>query len=143
MANVTRILAAIEQGDPEQPRNCSRWSTASCADWPPRKWHRNGLGKHSKPRLSYTEAYIRLVDVDNVQHWDSRGISSPRPPRRCGGSLVENARRKLRDKHGGQFHRVDLSGVDPTAAARDDQLLLLDERPSSGWKACTTKRLDS
>ncbi|MGI6416683.1 MAG: sigma-70 family RNA polymerase sigma factor [Thermoguttaceae bacterium] len=127
MANVTRILAAIEQGDPRAAEELLPLVYGELRRLAAEKMAQERPGQTLQATALVHEAYIRLVDVDNVQHWDSRGHFFAAAAEAMRRILVENARRKLRDKHGGQFHRVDLSGVDPTAAARDDQLLLLDE----------------
>lgn len=55
------------------------------------------------------EAYVRLVDVEEQQSWDSRGHFYSAAAEAMRRIIVENARRKARIKHGGQVQRVDLS----------------------------------
>ena len=52
------------------------------------------------------EAYIRLVDVEKAQHWNSRGHFFAAAAEAMRRILVERAREKQRLKHGGDLHRV-------------------------------------
>jgi RNA polymerase sigma factor (TIGR02999 family) len=73
------------------------------------------------------EAYLRLVDVEQSQHWNSRGhffIAAAEAMRRI---LVESARRKSRQKHGGVLRRVELLEADGVVNTRPDELLAVDE----------------
>ena len=53
------------------------------------------------------EAYVRLVDVDKAQEWNSRGHFFAAAAEAMRRILIENARGKLRDKRGGDWQRVD------------------------------------
>ena len=54
------------------------------------------------------EAYIRLVDVDKVQHWDSRGHFFSAAAEAMRRILVESARRKQSIKRGGAYKRIEI-----------------------------------
>ena len=73
------------------------------------------------------EAYLRLVDVDKVQAWNSRGHFFAAAAEAMRRILVENARRKQAVKHGGGLRQVNLDQGDALAAAPPDDLLALDE----------------
>jgi RNA polymerase sigma factor (TIGR02999 family) len=73
------------------------------------------------------EAYVRLVDADKVQHWNSRGHFFAAAAEAMRRILVEQARRKQADKRGGQRHRVALDAVDVADASPADDLVALDE----------------
>ncbi len=73
------------------------------------------------------EAYLRLVDADQVQHWNSRGHFFAAAAEAMRRILVEQARRKRRPKHGGDLRRVDLDEALPLAPAPSENLLDLDE----------------
>ena len=77
------------------------------------------------------EAYLRLVDVEKVQHWNSRGHFFGAAAEAMRRILVENARSKGRLKRGGGddggWQRVELSAVEPQAAALGDDVLALHE----------------
>ena len=73
------------------------------------------------------DAYIRLVDVDKAQHWDSSGHFFAAAARAMRRILVDDARRKNAEKRGGDWQRVTLEEAGPVAQATRDDLLLLNE----------------
>jgi RNA polymerase sigma factor (TIGR02999 family) len=73
------------------------------------------------------EAYVRLVDVEQAAHWNSRGHFFAAAAEAMRRILVESARRKHRHKHGGGRARIELEGIELAAPTRDDDLLALDE----------------
>src|SRR5690242_2457276 len=108
MSEVTQILSRIESGD----------ATASAQLLPLvydelRKLAAARLA-HEKPgqTLQATalvhEAYLKLVDVEKVQHWDSRAHFFAAAAEAMRRILVQTARHKRRVKHGGHLQRRDL-----------------------------------
>jgi RNA polymerase sigma factor (TIGR02999 family) len=73
------------------------------------------------------EAYLRLVDVEKVQPWDSRRHFFAAAAEAMRRILVESARRKKRRKRGGGLKRVDLNEVDRACTSSLDELLALDD----------------
>ncbi|MDP6555822.1 MAG: ECF-type sigma factor [Pirellulaceae bacterium] len=73
------------------------------------------------------EAYVRLVDSDHQQRWDSRGHFFAAAAEAMRRILVENARRKKSLKHGGDLDRQRLAESQIAAVEADDDLLALDE----------------
>ena len=73
------------------------------------------------------EAYLRLVDMDQVRNWDSRRHFFAAAAEAMRRILVERARRKQTAKHGGHGQRIDLDQVEAVADARSTDLLALDE----------------
>jgi len=73
------------------------------------------------------EAYLRLVDRDAVQHWDSRWHFYAAAAEAMRRILVETARRRSRLKRGGAMKRVELDPVELTVDQPPDELLALDE----------------
>jgi len=127
MNDVTRILSAIEQGDPQAAEQLlplvydelRRLATAKMAHEKP--------GQTLQATALVHEAYLRLVDQEQAQHWNSRGHFLAAAAEAMRRILVESARRKSRLKHGREHARVDLdSGCQVTAAPSLD-LLALDE----------------
>jgi RNA polymerase sigma factor (TIGR02999 family) len=84
--------------------NCCRLSTRNCA-----------------------EAYIRLVDVGLPRHWNSRGHFFGAAAEAMRRILIENARRKARQKRAGGWDRVDFESLDVATGVTPDQLLAIDE----------------
>jgi RNA polymerase sigma factor (TIGR02999 family) len=73
------------------------------------------------------DAYIRLVDVEQAQHWDSRGHFFAAAAEAMRRILVDQARHKKSLKAGGQNQRLELSGIEPALAGPTMDLLALDE----------------
>ena len=73
------------------------------------------------------EAYLRLVDREQAQHWDSRGHFFAAAAESMRRILVENARRKQRIKHGGEMARQALDDVAIDAPDVHEDLIALDE----------------
>jgi RNA polymerase sigma factor (TIGR02999 family) len=73
------------------------------------------------------EAYLRLVDVDWAQDWNSRGHFFAAAAEAMRRLLIENARRKGRRKRGGDLRRRDLAVNEPFVAGPDTDVLAVDE----------------
>ncbi len=73
------------------------------------------------------EAYLRLVDTEHQQKWDSRRHFFAAAAESMRRILIENARRKQTVKHGGAFSRVILEEEDVAVPASEVDLLALDE----------------
>ena len=72
------------------------------------------------------DAYLRLVDVEEARHWNSRGHFFAAAAEAMRRILVENARRKQRLKHGGGRMRQD-GDLDFAEAEKPERMLALDE----------------
>jgi RNA polymerase sigma factor (TIGR02999 family) len=127
MTDVTNILSQIEQGDPSAAEQLLPLVYDEL-----RKLAAAKLG-HEKPGQTLPatalvhEAYLRLVDVEKAQHWNSRGHFFGAAAEAMRRILVENARRKAGPESGGGLHRLDISHVDPEAEKPDLDLLALHE----------------
>jgi RNA polymerase sigma factor (TIGR02999 family) len=73
------------------------------------------------------DAYIRLVDSEQVQHWNSRGHFFAAAAEAMRRILVDNARRKRRRVHGGDRQRVDLQDSPQASDIRLEEVLAVDE----------------
>jgi RNA polymerase sigma factor (TIGR02999 family) len=73
------------------------------------------------------EAYIRLVDVEQAQPWDSRGHFFAAAAEAMRRILVERARRKQSQKHGGDWKRIELNEAELASQQRADEMLAIDE----------------
>jgi RNA polymerase sigma factor (TIGR02999 family) len=127
MSEVTRILGAIEQGElhaaeqllPLVYDELRRLAAAQMA--------REKPGQTLQATALVHEAFLRLVGKDAEHRWDHRGHFLAAAAEAMRRILVDNARRKGRNKRGRDFVRVNLDAVEPAAAAPDDDLLALDE----------------
>jgi RNA polymerase sigma factor (TIGR02999 family) len=127
MSDVTQILAQIESGDPRAAEQLlplvynelRRLAAARLAQEKP--------GQTLQATALVHEAYVRLVDVEKAQLWDSRGhffASAAEAMRRI---LVDRARHKTAKKRGGTRTLADLREGDAIFAADSDDILLLDD----------------
>ncbi len=73
------------------------------------------------------EAYLRLVNTDEPQKWDSLGHFFAAAALAMRRILVERARKKRSEKHGGCHLRLDIDAIDLEAITRSEDLLALDE----------------
>src|SRR5262249_35328429 len=73
------------------------------------------------------EAYLRLVDINQAQHWNSRGHFFGAAAEAMRRILVDNARDKLRLKRGGHLQREELNPVDLITVAPPEEMLAIDD----------------
>jgi RNA polymerase sigma factor (TIGR02999 family) len=127
MNEVTRFLNAVEQGD----RNAAAQLLPLVYD-ELRKLAAQRLA-HEKPgqTLQATalvhEAYVRLADGKQAQHWNSRGHFFAAAAEAMRRILVEQARHKKSTKAGGQIRRVEFDSCQLAAPSRSVDLIALDE----------------
>jgi len=108
MHEVTRILSAIEQGDPQAAEQLLPLVYDELRRLAAEKMAQEKLGQTLQATALVHEAYIRLVDVEKAQHWDSRGHFFAAAAEAMRRILVEVARQKQRRKHGGDLCRQEL-----------------------------------
>ncbi len=127
MSDVTQILQQIEAGDPSAAEHLlplvydelRKLAAARMANESP---------DHTLQATALVhEAYIRLVDSEHAQHWDSRGHFFAAAAEAMRRILVNRARDKGRLKRGGQQNRVDLSSVELATDSEPEELLAIDE----------------
>jgi RNA polymerase sigma factor (TIGR02999 family) len=108
MSEVTRILSALEQGDPHAAEQLLPLVYEELRKLAAQKMAQEAPGQTLQATALVHEAYLRLVDVEKTQHWNSRGHFFAAAAEAMRRILVENARRKKRLHHGGAFQRVEL-----------------------------------
>jgi RNA polymerase sigma factor (TIGR02999 family) len=126
MSEVTRILSAIEQGDPHAAQQLLPLVYDELRKLAAQKLAQEKPGQTLQSTALVHEAYLRLVDVDKAQHWNSRGHFFAAAAEAMRRILIDDARRKRRPKHGGNLQRVALDDALPQADRHHD-LLALDE----------------
>ena len=127
MTDVTRILSAIEQGDPSAAEQLLPLVYDELRKLAAQKMAQENPGHTLQATALVHEAYVRLVDIQKARHWNSRGhffAAAAEPMRRI---LVERARQKQRLKHGGEQHRVRLPDPNLVADDRVDDVLRVSE----------------
>src|SRR5207244_7865944 len=127
MNEVTRVLSAIEGGDPHAAEQLLPLVYQELRKLAAQKLTQEKPGQTLEATALVHEAYVRLVDVEKAQHWNSRGHFFAAAAEAMRRILVEQARRKRRAKHGGEHRRVDLDEALRIAPTPPDSLLDLDE----------------
>jgi RNA polymerase sigma factor (TIGR02999 family) len=127
MSEVTRILHAIAQGDAQASDQLLPLVYDELRKLAAQRMAQEAPGQTLEATALVHEAYIRLVDVEKAQHWDSRGHFFAAAAEAMRRILVENARRKHRQKRGGDRERLDLLEGDLVLEPPDDEMLALDE----------------
>ena len=127
MTDVTRILSAIEQGDSTAAAQLLPLVYAELRKLAAQKLAKEKPGQTLEATALVHEAYLRLVDTDKAQQWNSRGHFFAAAAEAMRRVLVENARRKQRVKHGGGRQRLDLDEACPVVQPPSDDVLALDE----------------
>jgi RNA polymerase sigma factor (TIGR02999 family) len=139
MSEVTRILAGIKAGDPHAAEQLLPLVYEELRKLAAQKLAQEKPGQTLQATALVHEAYLRLVDRDKVQHWDSRGHFFAAAAEAMRRILINQARDKKRLKRGGNRGRVDLDQLAIVEDASDEDLLALDdalERLAQQHKAC-------
>jgi RNA polymerase sigma factor (TIGR02999 family) len=126
MTDITRILSAIEQGDPHAAEQLLPLVYDELRRLAAQKLAQEKPGQTLQATALVHEAYIRLIG-DEPRAWQGRGHFFAAAAEAMRRILVEKARRKKRLKHGGDRRRVPLDDVAAPADAPADDLLALDE----------------
>jgi len=127
MFEVTHILSQIESGDPSAAEQLLPLVYDELRKLAAAKLTQERPGQTLQATGLVHEAYIRLVNVKEAQHWDSRGHFFAAAAEAMRRILVDQARKKLRPKHGGDRKRVDLDSACALTEDRHEELLALDE----------------
>jgi len=126
MSDVTRILSAIEEGDPQAAEKLLPLVYHELRKLASRKIAQEKPGQTLQATALVHEAYLRLIDTEKVQQWNSRGHFFAAAAEAMRRILVENARRKGRVKHGGKWQRLELE-ADKLPDNPAEEMLALDE----------------
>ena len=127
MSEVTRILNAIEQGDPHAAAQLLPLVYDELRELAARKMAQEAPGQTMQATALVHEAYLRLVDVPQTRNWNSRGHFFAAAAEAMRRILIEKARHKRTAKHGGGRQRVDLDAACLFTDPPSDDLLDLDE----------------
>jgi RNA polymerase sigma factor (TIGR02999 family) len=127
MSDVTRILERIEQGDGVAAEQLLPVVYEELRSIAARQMAQERPGQTLQATALVHEAYLRLVDVKQAQHWNSRGHFFAAAAEAMRRILVESARSKAREKRGGDWRRVDFEKLDVSAGVSPDQLVALDD----------------
>lgn len=125
-SDATRILSAVASGDPSAPEQLLPLVYVELRKLAAARLAQERPGQTLQATALVHEAYLRLVDVDQVQAWHGRGHFFAAAANAMHRILVENARRRKSHKGGGHAVRQELDPDQIGCAARED-LLALDE----------------
>src|SRR6476661_1415691 len=126
MSDATVMLAAVKAGDPKAAEDLLVLVYDELRRLAASKLAREAPGQTLQPTALVHEAWLRLVGDHSPSFNDREHFfrASAEAMRRI---LIDRARRKHTQRHGGAYHRVELEDFDPTAPSADDQLLAVNE----------------
>ncbi len=127
MNDVTRILSAIEQGGPHAAEQLLSLVYDELRKLARHKLAQEKPGQTLQATALVHEAYLRLVDVEKAQHWDSRGHFFAAAAEAMRRILVNRAQEKRCCKRGGGWKRVELDGLAVVDDASDEDLIAIND----------------
>ncbi len=126
MSDVTRLLEAAATGDRRAAAELLPLVYDELRTLAAMRMQQEAPGHTLQPTALVHEAYCRLVGPGDGQRWDGRGHFFAAAAEAMRRILVEAARHKQREKHGGGWDRIDLDKAQPVAADPRHDLLSLD-----------------
>jgi RNA polymerase sigma factor (TIGR02999 family) len=131
MTEVTRILSAVELGDPHAAEELLPLVYDELRRLAAQKLAQEKAGQTLQQTALVHEAYVRLVDngeaANGDQHWDNRGHFFAAAAEAMRRILIDRARAKRSAKRGGHRKKLDIDSLDLVTEATPDQLLALDD----------------
>ena len=125
MSDVTGILSQIESGDPSAAEQLLPLVYNELRNLASAKLAQEKPGQTFQATALVHDAYLRLVDVEKAQQWDSRGHFFAAAAEAMRRILVDKARRKGRSKHGVDFARHDLDDI--AAPVKPEEILAISD----------------
>ncbi len=126
MSDVTRILGAIEKGDPVAADELLPLVYHELRKLAAHRMANESPGQTLQPTALVHEAYLRLVGNADKK-WAGRAHFFAAAAEAMRRILIDNARRKRAKRHGGGQQRVDVEEVEIASVTEDDQLLAINE----------------
>ncbi len=127
MSEVTRILSAIEQGELHAAEQLLPLVYDELRKLAAQKLAQEKPGQTLQATALVHEAYLRLVDVDKADHWDSRGHFFAAAAEAMRRILIDKARRRRSRRRGGGAKHLSLEGFETAVPVSDDELLAVNE----------------
>src|SRR5438874_12556647 len=127
MSEVTRILSAVERGDPDAAEQLLPLLYDELRRLAARKLAREAPGQTLQATALVHEAYLRLIGSEPAQQWNSRGHFFAAAAEAMRRILVERARHKRSLKAGGDRNREELPDIEPAAEGPNFDLLALND----------------
>jgi len=126
VSDVTRILDAIQEGDPKAADKLLPAVYEELRKLAAQKMAREAPGQTLQPTALVHEAWLRL-GADSQPQWENRAHFFAAAAEAMRRILVDSARRRRCEKHGGQLERVDVDAIELPLPMPDDELLALDD----------------
>ena len=126
MSDIGQVLKLTEQGDTRAASELISLIYGDLRKLAEHKMAQERPGQTLQATALVHEAWLRLSE-SNSQEWRGREHFFSAAAEAMRRILVENARRKLRIRHGGEFERVDCQAVDLPIAADDEKCLQIHE----------------
>jgi RNA polymerase sigma factor (TIGR02999 family) len=127
MTLVTQILSRIESGDTTAADQLLPLVYDELRRLAAHRLSQEKPGQTLQATALVHEAYVRLVDTNQVQRWNSRGHFFGAAAEAMRRILVDQARNKRSQRRGGNYQRIELSSVEPALQANQLNMLALDE----------------
>jgi RNA polymerase sigma factor (TIGR02999 family) len=127
MNDISQTLSAIEAGDAHAADQLLPLVYDELRKLARQRMAQEEAGQTLQATGLVHEAYLRLVDVEKLTHWNSRGHFFAAAAEAMRRILIDRAREKLALKRGGNQKRIPLEEVDPPAGTPPEDLLALDE----------------
>jgi RNA polymerase sigma factor (TIGR02999 family) len=127
MTDVTRILSAIEEGDPSAADQLLPLVFDMLRKVAAQMLVHENPGQTLHATALVHDAYIRLVDVEKAQHWDSRGHFFSAAAEAMRRILIDQARQKKAKRRGGDLKRHAVEHIEIEAAEPSLDVLAINE----------------
>ena len=127
MSDVTRILQAIDQGDPQAADKLLPLVYEELRKLAAHRMAHEAPGQTLQPTALVHEAWLRLAGDDAQTQFQNRAHFFAAAAEAMRRILIDNARRKRAIRHGGGLQRLDTDEIQLAAPGNDDELLAIDE----------------
>lgn len=131
MIDVTQILSQIESGDPDAADKLIPLVYDELRNLAAAKLAHEKPGQTLQATALVHDAFLRLVDVDKAQYWNSRGHFFAAAAEAMRRILIERARRKSRARHGGDQRRTEFTDSIAADGPSPETILAVDEAVTS------------
>jgi RNA polymerase sigma factor (TIGR02999 family) len=127
MTDVTNILGRLEEGDPSAAEKLLPLVYDELRKLAAQRLEHEKAGQTLQATALVHEAYLRLVRVDQVQKWNSRGHFFGAAAEAMRRILIDRARDKKRIKRGEEKHRINLDSIEIALDTPPEELLAFNE----------------
>ena len=127
VSDVTRLLQAVEQGDPKAAEELLPLVYAELRRLAEHKMANEASGHTLQPTALVHEAWLRVAGKDGAAQFANRAHFFSAAAEAMRRILIDRARRRRAARHGGGQERVALDEIELPAIAKEDELLAVNE----------------